>query len=57
MTEQKPLWTPHQASVDATNMARFMARVNAQHGLERRRLIISASDIEQFIQHRSLPFQ
>jgi acetoacetyl-CoA synthetase len=33
MTEQQPLWTPSQAGIDAANMTRFIAQVNARHGL------------------------
>jgi len=33
MTEQKPLWSPSQASIDAANMTCFIAQVNARHGL------------------------
>ena len=33
MTEQQPLWTPNQASIDAANMTRFIEQVNRQHGL------------------------
>ena len=33
MTEQQPLWTPSQASVEASNMTRFMRAVNDRHGL------------------------
>ena len=32
MTNQQPLWTPSQASIDAANMTRFMTQVNSnQH--------------------------
>jgi len=34
MTEQEPLWSPSQASIDAANMTRFIAQVNQNHGLE-----------------------
>jgi len=33
MTELQPLWTPSQASIDAANLTRFIAQVNANHGL------------------------
>ncbi|MDH3630219.1 MAG: acetoacetate--CoA ligase [Gammaproteobacteria bacterium] len=33
MTEQQPLWTPSQASIDAANMTRFIAQVNQRHDL------------------------
>ena len=33
MTEQRPLWTPSQASIDAANMTRFIEQVNQHHGL------------------------
>ncbi len=29
----QPLWTPSQASIDAANLTRFIARVNEKHGL------------------------
>jgi acetoacetyl-CoA synthetase len=34
MTEQQPLWSPSQASIDAANMTRFIAQVNQDYGLE-----------------------
>jgi acetoacetyl-CoA synthetase len=34
MTEQQPLWSPSQASIDAANMTRFIAQVNQNYGLE-----------------------
>jgi acetoacetyl-CoA synthetase len=33
MTEQQPLWSPSQASIDAANMTRFIAQVNQNYGL------------------------
>ena len=33
MNEVQPLWTPAQASIDAANMTRFIARVNQNHDL------------------------
>ena len=33
MNDIKPLWTPSQASIDAANMTRFIARINERHGL------------------------
>ena len=33
MTEQQPLWTPSQASIDAANMTRFIAQVNSRYAL------------------------
>jgi len=33
MTEQKPLWSPSKASVDAANMTAFIKHVNLRHGL------------------------
>ncbi len=32
MTEQQPLWSPSQASIDAANMTRFIAQVNQNYG-------------------------
>ena len=33
MTEQQPLWSPSQVSIDAANMTRFIAQVNNNYGL------------------------
>ena len=33
MTEQQPLWTPSQASIDAANMTRFITQVNRNYDL------------------------
>jgi acetoacetyl-CoA synthetase len=33
MTEQQPLWSPSQASIDAANMTRFITQVNQNYGL------------------------
>jgi acetoacetyl-CoA synthetase len=33
MTEQQPLWTPSQASIDAANMTRFITQVNRDYDL------------------------
>ena len=33
MTEQKPLWSPAKARVDAANMTAFIKQVNQRHGL------------------------
>jgi acetoacetyl-CoA synthetase len=34
MTEQQPLWSPSQASIDTANMTRFITQVNQNHGLK-----------------------
>ncbi len=34
MTEQQPLWTPSPDRVAASNMTRFIERVNSRHGLK-----------------------
>ncbi len=33
MSDNQPLWTPSQASIDAANMTRFIAQVNQRHDL------------------------
>tara|TARA_B110000858_G_scaffold3502_1_gene4061 strand:+ start:33598 stop:35538 length:1941 start_codon:yes stop_codon:yes gene_type:complete len=33
MNTEQALWTPSQATIDTANMTRFMAQVNARHGL------------------------
>jgi acetoacetyl-CoA synthetase len=33
MNDVQPMWTPSQASIDAANLTRFIAQVNARHGL------------------------
>ena len=33
MADSQPLWSPTQASIDASNMMRFIERVNENHGL------------------------